>query len=156
MLSETPKVLSEVLKPWRCLLPVSRLASMFAPLFPHPVSATPSEPPRSAGAAPAPAVVLITALVEAMAGRRPLHQLRPHLSGRAFLTLVDYADSGSFRHTKAAGLRTQMPSSGAVEASLRLMTSSRWVSCVFRLDRSGPAWRCTEVSVLAPAALLGR
>ena len=99
-------------------------------------------------------MVLITALVEAMAGRRPLHQLRPHLNKRAFLTLVDYADSGSFRHTKAAGLRTQMPTSAAVEASLRLMTASRWVTCVFRLDRLGQGpWCCTEVSVLAPLAL---
>ena len=120
---------------------------MNMPLQPRPASAVPS------ASAPPPAIALITALVEAMAGRRPLHQLRPHLSREAFLTVVAYADSGSFRRTMAAGLRTQMPSDGAVEASLRLLATSRWVSCVLRLDRCGRAWRCTEVSVLAPAAL---
>ena len=120
---------------------------MNMPLQPRPASAVPS------ASAPPPAIALITALVEALAGRRPL---RPHLSREAFLAVVDYADEGTFARTTVAGLRTQMPSERAVEASLRLLTASRWVSCVLRLDRTDRAWRCTEVSVLAPSALLGR
>ena len=123
---------------------------MNMPLQPRPASAVPS------ASAPPPAIALIIALVEALAGRRPLHQLRPHLSREAFLAVVDYADEGTFARTTVAGLRTQMPSERAVEASLRLLTASRWVSCVLRLDRTDRAWRCTEVSVLAPSALLGR
>ncbi|HMQ66573.1 MAG TPA: Rv3235 family protein [Arachnia sp.] len=125
---------------------------MFTSLHPNPASVS-SAPVAPTDSAPPPAIALIAALVETLAGRRPLHQLRPHLSREAFLTVVAYADSGSFRRTMAAGLRTQMPSDGAVEASLRLLATSRWVSCVLRLDRCGRAWRCTEVSVLAPAAL---
>jgi hypothetical protein len=130
---------------------------MSTSLHPHPVPAV-SGPPAAAPSTPAPppAIALIAALVEALACRRPLHQLRPHLSRDAFLSVVDYVDDGTFRRTRAAGLRTQMPSEGAVEASLRLLTASRWVSCVLRLDRSDRAWCCTQLSVLAPSALLGR
>ncbi|MFT3886613.1 MAG: Rv3235 family protein [Arachnia sp.] len=116
---------------------------------PIPSTAAPEETPRPDPAPPA-AVALIAALIEAMTGRRPLHQLRPHMTATSFLTLVTYADSGAFKRSRSAGLRTQRPFPGAVEASLRLQAEGRWISCVLRLDVHGRSWLCSEVAVLEP------
>ncbi|WP_331715895.1 Rv3235 family protein [Tessaracoccus coleopterorum] len=49
-----------------------------------------------------------------------------------------------------AGLRTQMPTLRAVEASVRLAEASRWLTCVIRLDAAESFWRCTDLYVLLP------
>lgn len=102
--------------------------------------------------APPQAARLIAAVLETMLGRRALHQLRPHLAIRAFHQLTDYVDSARFRHSQLGGIRTQMPTVRAVEASARLACPGRWLSCVLRLDAEGNAWRCTELAVLEPRA----
>jgi len=109
-----------------------------------PIPEEPSDPP------PPQALVLISAVIEAMMGRRALHQLRPRLSVPAFHQLVGYVDGGGFRHTRMAGLRTQMPTLRAVEASVRLAEASRWLTCVIRLDAAERFWRCTDLRVLIP------
>lgn len=112
----------------------------------HPDPAPSPEPP-----APPQAMALITALLEAMMGRRPLHQLRPHLDLAAFGHLVCYVDEGAFRRMTVGSVRTQMPTGRAVEASVRLRCASRWISCVIRLDVGQRAWRCTDLTVLQPS-----
>ena len=104
---------------------------------------TPDPPPRQA-------LVLITAVIETMMGRRPLHQLRPHLAVPAFRQLVGYVDDGGFRTARMGGLRTQMPTIRSVEASVRLATSARWLTCVIRLDAPERLWRCSDLYVLFP------
>lgn len=100
--------------------------------------------------APPQALSLITAVMEAMMGRRPLHQLRPHLGLDAFTRLAGYVDGGRFRRMRLGRVRAQMPTGRAVEASVRLACASRWVSCVIRLDAGQRAWKCTELFVLEP------
>lgn len=116
-------------------------------VLPAPV-ADPPHPP-----APQPAVNLIVAVVETMMGRRALHQLRPYLTQAAFTALVRHTDSGRFRRTEMGTCRTQMPTTAAVEASVELRCGARWITCVLRLDAAQFYWRCTEFTVLAPAAL---
>lgn len=113
---------------------------------------------RPAQPAPAPvtddvpggAQALILATLETLAGRRPLHQLRPHLSERAFLELAHRASAGAYRRLRIGALRCQMPTCRAVEASVTLQCGQRWISCVIRLDARRRSWECTEFVVLAP------
>lgn len=100
--------------------------------------------------APPQAVRLISAVLETMLGRRALHQLRPHLSIGAFHQLTEYVDAARFRRSQLGSVRTQMPTGRAVEASARLASPGRWLSCVLRLDAVDQAWRCTELAVLEP------
>lgn len=100
--------------------------------------------------APAGAKALILASLETMTGRRPLHQLRPHLSERAFQLLAHYVATERFRRVRVARIRTQMPTPRAVEATVALQTGQRWLSVVIRLDAKLRSWECTEFMVLAP------
>lgn len=106
-------------------------------------------------AAPPPPSVrgLIHAVVEALMGRRPLHQVRPRMSPGAFTYLSSQVDSGRYRRVRVGRARAQMPSSGAVEASVQVELAGRWVTCVLRLDAVAEKWRCTELIILEPAAL---
>lgn len=104
--------------------------------------------------APAPALHLVHAILEALMGRRPLHQLRPHLRWQAFDNLASYVDAGAFRRVRVGRVRSQMPSRKAVEANVSLLVDGRVVSCALRLDatRTG-GWRCTELTVLTPMGM---
>ncbi|AQP44310.1 Rv3235 family protein [Tessaracoccus flavus] len=103
---------------------------------------------------PPPAVQgLIHAVVEALMGRRPLHQVRPCMAPGAFSYLSSRVDSGRYRRVRIGRARAQMPSSGAVEASVQVELAGRWVTCVLRLDAVAEKWRCTELIILEPAAL---
>lgn len=119
----------------------------------HPARSSLIRPPVSpARTVPAPpqALSLIAAIVEAMMGRRALHQLRPHLEVDAFLQLAAYTDSSRFRRVELGSIRTQMPTRLAVEASVALTSASHWLSCVIRLDVVQASWRCTDLMVLEP------
>lgn len=107
-------------------------------------------PQRANDLAPPQALLLISAIIEAMMGRRALHQLRPHLALDAFGRLVEYADEGNFRRTMVGRIRVQMPTLQAIEACVRLASASRWLSCVIRLDGEQSGWRCTDLVVLRP------
>lgn len=118
---------------------------------PAPLSTIPSLPVDDRGeSAPPQALHLISAVLEAMMGRRALHQLRPHLASPAFMRLVEYVEEGLFRRTMIGGVRTQMPTGNAVEASVRLALASRWITCVLRLDSDRTGWRCSDLVVLQP------
>lgn len=98
-------------------------------------------------------MALIQGLVEALMGRRPLHQLRPRLGARAFKTLSDRVDSGRYRRLHPGRIRSQMPTPACVEASVSLAMGGRSLTCTIRLDLSQGGWRCSEFVVLEPAAL---
>lgn len=100
-----------------------------------------------------PAQRLIHVLLEAMAGRRALHQVRPLLSPGPFTQLATYADTGRFRRMRVGPLRAQMPTERAVEATVSLLFAARPVSCAIRLDLRRDQWICTDLTVLHPAAL---
>lgn len=104
--------------------------------------------------APPNALGLIQAIIESLMGRRPLHQIRPYLSGRAFEHLSSKVDTGQYRRLQVGRIRTQMPYGGAVEACAQLWLAGRSLSCVLRLDARRRAWVCTELTLLEPAAML--
>ena len=98
-------------------------------------------------AAPPQAVGLALATLEALLGRRGLHQLRPRLSRCAFLQLAAHVDSGIFDRSLLGRLRTQMPTPHAVEATARISLGNRWLACTVRLDRA-EQWQCSDLTVL--------
>ncbi|GAA4905709.1 hypothetical protein GCM10025789_26310 [Tessaracoccus lubricantis] len=104
--------------------------------------------------APPQALRLVHVLLEAMSGRRALHQVRPLLAPTPFTRLAGYADGGTFRRLAIGQVRTQMPTPHAVEATVTLRCGPRIVSCVIRLDVRRGRWMCTELMVLRPAALM--
>lgn len=96
---------------------------------------------------PPQAVGLARATLEALLGRRGLHQLRPWLSQTAFLHLARHVDSGLFAHSVLGRLRTQMPTPLAMEASARISVDQRWLVCTVRLDLTD-RWVCSDLMVL--------
>ncbi|MBB1483355.1 hypothetical protein H5392_05700 [Tessaracoccus sp. MC1865] len=120
----------------------------------NPSSITPLRPSPAPQQAPPQAVRLIHVLLEAMAGRRALHQVRPLLSPTSFIRLASYADAGLFRRMAIGPLKTQMPTPRAVEATVSLLCASRVISCAIRLDVHRDRWVCTELAVLRPAAMM--
>ncbi|MHA6511939.1 Rv3235 family protein [Tessaracoccus sp. Z1128] len=121
-------------------LPVTHLASV-RPRHPAP------DP------VPSQAMNLIRAVLEAVMGRRPLHQLRPHLAPAAFENLVHYVDSGRFRRVRVGRVRSQMPTERSVEATVRVCSGGRSVSCILRLDAGPTTWRCSELVILTPVGV---
>lgn len=111
----------------------------------HMMSPPGMEPRRVA--APAQAVGLAVATLEALLGRRGLHQLRPRLSRAAFVQLVGHVDSGLFDRSVLGRLRTQMPTPIAVEATARISVNARWLAVTVRLDRA-ESWQCSDLTVL--------
>ena len=90
---------------------------------------------------------LALATLEALLGRRGLHQLRPWLSQAAFIQLVGHVESGLFDHSVLGRLRAQMPTPLAVEATARISVDQRWLACTVRLDRS-ENWRVSDMTVV--------
>lgn len=96
---------------------------------------------------PPQALGLVLATLEALLGRRSLHQLRPWLSSAAFLTLASHVEAGTFSHSHVGRLRVQMPTPDAIEATARISLGTRWLACVVRLDHRD-RWGCSELAVL--------
>lgn len=118
--------------------------------LPRPVSIVSRPAPAQPVRAPRQALSLAGAVVETILGRRPLHQLRPHLSGHAFLSLARYVEDPHLRRAAIRRVRSQMPTERAVEASVTLDLDGRALSCVLRLDVHRGSWRCTHLTVLTP------
>ena len=114
----------------------------------RPVPARPQLPqPSSPAPVPRMAEALVRALIESMTGRRPLQQLRRHITRPAFSRLARHAETGAFRSARLDGIRFQMPTPTAIEAVVRIAAASRWLVCVVRLDLRD-SWGCTDFAVL--------
>lgn len=98
-------------------------------------------------AVPPRAVGLVIGVLEALVGKRPLHQIRPHLSPDAFRAVVDYHDSGLLGGSALGRIRVQRPAAGAVEASVLVHVGVRWLACSLRLE-GRDAWHCCHVHLL--------
>ena len=93
------------------------------------------------------APTLAHAVLDALQGMRALHQIRPHLSPRAFQQLVSYSDAASFRIGRVGPLRVQRPAPDSLEASGPVRIRDRWLACVIRLDRRDN-WKCSDLRVV--------
>ncbi len=88
-----------------------------------------------------------TAVVEALQGRRPIHQLSSVFdedSRAAFTRLRELTGSAEHRMVSS---RSQMPSARAVEVSLHLMCGTESRAVAFRLEPVGGQWRCSHLEV---------
>lgn len=94
-----------------------------------------------------PASALAQAVLDALQGRRALHQIRPHLSSRAFQQLVSYSDAVSFRVSEAGPLHVQHPAPDSLEASGTIRIRDRWLACTIRMDRQDD-WLCSDLRVV--------
>ena len=94
-----------------------------------------------------PAVALAQAILDALQGLRALHQIRPHLSARAFQQLVSYSDAGTFHIAKVGPLHIQRPAPEILEASGTVRIRDRWLACTIRLDRQDD-WLCSDLRVV--------
>lgn len=93
------------------------------------------------------ALTLAQAVLDALQGLRALHQVRPHLSSRAFQQLVSYSDTASFSISGVGPLRVQCPARDSLEASGTVQIRDRWLACAMRFDR-GDSWKCSDLRVV--------
>ena len=94
---------------------------------------------------------VVRAVAEALAGRRPLAQLRPLLTPRVALLLEHLVRGGAAGGMRLAGLRIQGPRAGVVEASARLASATRSAALAVRLERRAARWQLTVLEAgLAP------
>lgn len=92
------------------------------------------------------------AVLEALAGRRPLHQIRQRMTRGAFESLVGLLDTGRFKSVDPGRISAQMPCAGAVEATASISVAGHWLACVARLDHGPFGWACSEFAVVGVRA----
>lgn len=91
------------------------------------------------------------ALAEALAGQRPLAQLRPFLAPRVWMLLEHLVRGGAAGGMRLIRVRPQSPRDGVVEASARLASAERSCALAFRLERRARRWAVTVLEAgLAP------
>lgn len=100
-------------------------------------------------AAPRTALALSIATVEALVGRRPLHQLRKLLSPEAFYSLATALEADDYSKSFIRLCRWQMPTEKAAEVIVRVSVANGWRACAIRMEL-GDHWRCTHFTVLVP------
>ena len=91
---------------------------------------------------------LVRIMLEALTGRRALHQVRERMQTPALLQLTTYVDTGRLARAVPGRIRLQMPSARAVEAVTLLRVGPRWLVCTLRLDRGESRWQCSSIDVL--------
>lgn len=106
----------------------------------RPDAPAPGAPPRSLGVA--------VGVLEALAGRRPLHQIRARMTRTAFESLVDLLDTGRVIRMATGRITAQMPTESAVEATTSIAVGGRWLACVLRLDKGPDGWVCSDFAVV--------
>lgn len=88
---------------------------------------------------------------EALAGQRPVAQLRPLLSPRVWMLMEHLVRGGAAHGMRLAGLRLQSPRAGVVEVSARLASTNRCAALALRLERRTVRWAVTTLEAgLAP------
>lgn len=108
----------------------------------------PAGPPHSAPAPPD-CIRLVVAVVEAITGRRALHQIGHWLNDVTFALMTKESQNGRWRSGQIGSIRAQMPHSGAVEAAVRVLIEDRSTACAIRLDQRGKRWVCTDIKLAA-------
>lgn len=93
---------------------------------------------------------LVTAVVEALGGRRPLAQLQSRLHPRVYAAMQTRVRLG-LRPTHAMRVRSLhafQPAEGVIEAAATLERADRAAALAARLQRTRPGWLCTVLRVL--------
>ena len=93
---------------------------------------------------------LVMACLDALRGRRALHQIRPHMARPAFERLIQHA-AAPLASAAVGRIRVQMPHAGAIEASTLVECANTWLACTMRLDgHEASGWTCTDFRLIGP------
>lgn len=98
-------------------------------------------PPARAGRAYA------TALVEVLAGRRPVGQVRVHAAPAVFAALATRAAQGWGAPVQVASVRVCQPADGVAEVSATVRGARRAHAMAFRLEGVDGRWRITALDI---------
>lgn len=93
------------------------------------------------------AQLLATALVEVLAGRRPLGQLRAHCAPPVFAGLAERTPSLPVEPLVLLSTRVCQPADGIAEASATLRSGLRARALAFRMEGVDGRWRITALDV---------
>lgn len=104
---------------------------------------TPKMPPEAG-------LGLVMACLDALRGRRALHQIRPRMARPAFERLIQHA-APPLSSAAVGRIRIQMPHPGAIEASTLVEYADTWLACTMRLDsHEESGWTCTDFRLINP------
>ncbi|WP_395725199.1 Rv3235 family protein [Nakamurella sp.] len=98
-------------------------------------------------AAPRAAQVFTTALVEVLAGRRPVGQLRVHTAPAVFAGLVNRAPHGLSAPAHVMSVRICQPTDGVAEVSATVRSGARVRAIAFRMEGVDGRWRVTALDI---------
>lgn len=117
-----------------------------------PWSADPDMGIRRTGTAQLPAAaraaqVFATALVEVLAGRRPVGQLRVHTAPAVFAGLVGRAPHGLNAPALVMSVRVCQPADGVAEISATVRSGARVRAIAFRMEGVDGRWRVTALDI---------
>lgn len=93
------------------------------------------------------AQVYATALVEVLAGRRPVGQLRVHTAPAVFAGLANRAAQGWGAPVQVASVRICQPADGVAEVSATVRGARRAHAMAFRLEGVDGRWRITALDI---------
>jgi len=115
-------------------------------------SADPDMGIRRTGTAQLPAAaraaqVFATALVEVLAGRRPVGQLRVHAAPAVFAGLVNRAPNGLSAPAQLMSVRVCQPADGVAEISATIRSGARVRAIAFRMEGVDGRWRVTALDI---------
>ncbi len=141
--------------------PVPYLGPPSTPLFEPPLWPSPDQPLLPWAGAPevidatafVPAELrrlardLTSAMVETLAGRRPLHQLEPWLSPDVMSVIEIVRPQRASRDLRLLSLRIQQPHPRAVEVALHLRQAGRSRAAALRLTRWHGRWQITQLAI---------
>lgn len=96
---------------------------------------------------PADQLQVVVAILEALFGHRPLHQVGRLLSEPAFGVVRLHRQTGRWQGGTIASVKSQEPRSGAAEVSVRLILGGRSLACAMRLDHIGRRWLCSDIQL---------
>lgn len=114
----------------------------------RPMAAPPPEPPTAPRAeAFVTATVLARATIEALAGLRPIAQLRPHLCDGVFAGLQEFPMLGHRRDTQLVSLWVCEPAEGAAEVSAAFRCGPRTRALAMQLRAQGSTWFITSLQL---------
>ena len=95
-------------------------------------------------------LLLVTACLDALRGRRALHQIRPRMARPAFECLIRHA-AAPLTSAAVGRIRVQMPHASAIEASTLVECDDTWLACTMRLDgHEETGWVCTDFRLIGP------
>lgn len=97
--------------------------------------------------APRAAQVFATALVEVLAGRRPVGQLRVHAAPTVFAGLVNRSPNGLSAPAQLLSIRLGQPADGVAEVSATVRNGTRARAIAFRMEGLDGRWRVTALEI---------